>query len=196
MSQDFITVHYNTGNGYKQERQLPVAEFIAWYTDYTKKLTDIAYHFDISVFNVRHAAELLGLPSKAHYCLFRRNGYTLDLERVRQLIEVDRLDVQSAADALGVSYYLVKKTIRDNKLNVKNGHKRSRTIKCRACIPPPGATYAPCEWLPVCQQLEPGGLPLKCEELLGDELGIELYDRDSTPSPIMGGGVPYCNLMR
>jgi hypothetical protein len=200
MSQpEFITILIKTDHRARVPVQIPAAEFTALYQSDKNTLRGIAQRYGITVSGVVRAARVLELPLKSTKFQFKRKYYEVDVDTLRRLLEVEKYSIPEAAVAMGISEYLVKLAIFENNLGVqykRKDRKQRGTPRTRECLPPTWKKSKPCVFLPVCTELEPGGLPLRCEELLEDELPITEYDRDSTPSIGDGGGVPFCSLMR
>lgn len=190
MSQEFVTINQERG-GHKVPVSIPSAEFADMYQKDTIRLKDISQYYGITIPGVRIVAQKLKLPPKAQNWTFKPKYNNIDLPRLRQLLEFDRVTFTEAAAIMGISEYLVSRAVAE--FDIKALYRRKANYKHKDCIPVNGRK--PCEFLPVCRELEPSGEPLHCEELLEDELPMKYFERDSAPS-IGYGVVPFCSLMR
>ena len=108
---------------------------------------------------------------------------------MRQLLVTENLSYPKTAARLGVTdYYVRREAVR---LGIETPGRSSH--KQRECIPPRLSHRKPCEFLPVCRQLERGRELLCCEVVLDDEPAAGETERDSTPT-IKGNLMVFCGL--
>lgn len=180
-------------NNNKKPVEIPVEDFTALYIRRDTKLRDMAAAFAITIPGVRLAAEKMGLPQKSKNWRFRPkyNDVNFGELELRRLLVDEGLSYEQAGRTLGVSSYYIRREV--NRLGIDTPGRSSH--KHRECIPPLRSHRKPCEFLPVCRQLEPSGEPLRCEVILDDEPAADIIERDTAPG-MRQSAAPYCNLTR